>query len=83
MNSNSSVKLTRSNLFRTLSLNVYFNFNQLVAYSGDSSVADYRASDRKVVSRGFDFRTGNASLCPRERCFTLISQLGQTVYQLW
>ena len=50
---------------------------------GENLVVERRFNDRKVVSLGFDSRSGNASLRPRERHFTLISHLAQAVYQLW
>ena len=46
-------------------------------------LVELRVCDRKVAESRFDSRTGNASLCPRERHCTLISHWGQAVYPLW
>ena len=38
---------------------------------------------KKVADPWFESRSGNASLCPWERHFTLISHWGRAVYPLW
>ena len=48
-----------------------------------AQMVEHRVGDRKVADSRFDFRTGNASLCPWERQFTLISHCGQAVHPLW
>ena len=53
------------------------------AYGGDSSVVERRIRDRKVADFRFDSQTGNASLCPWKRYFTLVSHRDEAVYLLW
>ena len=63
---------------------IYENNNECVVQLENvgltvASVAERRSSNRKVADPWSDFRTGNASLRPRERHSTLISLLGQAL----
>ena len=64
---------------RTLRLSNYTNAGH---FFNDSSVVERRVDDRKVAYIWFDFRTGNALLCPWETQSKHIFHWGHVVYPL-
>ena len=62
----------------------YVRLYHVIKYNngGDTLVVEHRGSDRKGAGHRFDSRTCNASLCPWERHFMLISHWGQAVHLL-